>query len=138
MKKFLIAAIFAVACVFSAAADDIDLTKPASEIRFPSDWTIGTWCDAKWDAYWEIGNNDIKLYKGEDLVVDFADKIENYTVKMGTDGLTIAFDCAATHRSYKITKPISLSNDLQLVVDRHDVPDSDPNKHMDVKVIFRP
>ncbi|MCQ2596302.1 MAG: hypothetical protein MJ181_00510 [Treponema sp.] len=134
MKKFIVAAIMAALCVFAVAADDVDLTKPATQIRLPDDWNFGKWYDAKWDAYWEIGNNDIKIYKGNDLVISFDGKITNYTVKAGTKGLTISFDCAETNRSYAITKPISLSTDLNLVVDRKDVPSTDPNKHMDVTI----
>lgn len=133
MKK-LIVAIFAALCVFAATADEFDLTKPATQIRFPDDWTLGKWYDAKWDAYWEIGNNDIKLYKGNDLVISFDGKVSNYTVKASTKGLTISFDCEETSRSYAITKPITLSTDLNLVVDRKDVPSSDPNKHMDTTI----
>lgn len=137
MKKLFVAAILAALCVFSVAAQEVDLTQPATQIRFPDDWSLGKWYDAKWDAYWEIGNNDIKLYKGNDLVISFDGKVSNYTVKVGTKGLTISFDCDETNRSYAITKPISLSTDLNLVVDRKDVPSTDPNKHMDTTIKYQ-
>ncbi|MCF0241975.1 MAG: hypothetical protein HUK25_05015 [Treponema sp.] len=138
MKKLFAAAVLAMLCVFAvSAADDVDLTAPASQIRFPDDWVLGSWYDAKWDATWTIGNNDIKIYKGSELVVSFADKVQNYTVKAGVSGLVISFDCAATNRSYSITKPISLSTDLNLVVDRKDVPASDKNKHWETAIKYK-
>ncbi len=135
MKKLFAAMILAVLCVSAVSAFEVDLTKPATEITLPADWSAGKWFDAKWDAYWEIGNNTIRLYKGEDLIIDFAGKVKNFSLKTDTKGVHLAWDCDETNRSYSITKPITLGTDLQLIVDRHDVPDTDPNKHMDVNII---
>lgn len=135
MKKLFVAAIMAVMCVCAVSALDVDLTKPATEITLPADWSAGKWFDVKWNAYWEFGNNTIKIYEGEDLIVDFAGKVKNFAMKAGTDGVTLSWDCDETRRSYSVTKPITLGTDLRLVVDRHDVPDSDPNKHMDTTII---
>lgn len=130
MKKFLIAAIMACLCVFAASAEDtLDLTKPTSQIRFPEDWSLGKWYDAKWDATWEFANNSITLYKGSEKIISFSDNVTDYTCKVSTKGLVMSFSCAETNRTYQFIKPISLSTDIDLVVDRSDVPSSDPNKH---------
>ena len=137
MKKFLAAVFVAALCVFAVSAEDVDLTQPATMIRFPDDWPSGSWYDSAWDATWTIGQNDIKIYKGDELVISFAGKVKNYTVKAGLKGLTISFDCDETQKSYSLTKPISLTTDLELVVDRHDVPASDKNKHWETSIKFK-
>jgi hypothetical protein len=137
MKKLIV--ILAAACICAAAAvaqdaTTVDLTKPATEIRFPQDFTLGSWYDSKWDATWTFESNDIKLYKGAELIQDFSGKVKDFTVTAGTKGLVVKFTCDAAKRTYQFTKPVSLGTDLQMVIDRHDTPASDPNTHYSTTV----
>lgn len=118
----------------NAAATTVDLTKPATEIRFPADFTLGSWYDSKWDATWEFDSNDIKLYKGSELVQDFSGNVKDFTVTGGSKGLVVKFTSDTTKRTYQFTKPISLGTDLNMVIDRHDTPASDPNTHYSTKI----
>lgn len=137
MKKMVLALAAACICAAAAVAQDattVDLTKPATEIRFPKDFNLGSWYDSKWDATWSFESNDIKLYKGSELIQDFSGKVKDFTVTAGTKGLVIKFSSDATKRTYQFTKPISIGTDLQMVIDRHDTPASDPNTHYDTKI----
>lgn len=125
MKKILMAVMLALGLAVSAFAQDAD---PTRTISFPGDFNLGKWYDAKWDAYWEFSADNIKLYKGDQLICSFKDKIENWKMQAGMQGVEFSFDCKATHRTYKVTKPISANTDLELYVVRDDVPDSDKNK----------
>ena len=118
MKKLLAAAVLAFGLIFAASAqEDVDLTQPATQIRFPKEFNLGKWYDAKWDATWEFTSDNIKLYKGSTLLVSFEGKVRDFTVKAGTKGLVVKFTCDETNRTYSFTKPISLSTDLEYVVD---------------------
>ncbi|MCQ2240755.1 hypothetical protein [Treponema sp.] len=128
MKKILMVVVAAIAFAAAAFAQEVDLTDATKTIKFPGDFNLGKWYDAKWDAYWEFESDNISLYKGDAKIVSFAGKIDNWKTTVSTRGLEITFDCASTNRSYKVTKPISASSDLELEVERHDVPDSDKNK----------
>lgn len=128
MKKILMAAFVALGMIFGAAAQEVDLTDVSKTIKFPEDFNLGKWYDAKWDAYWELQSDNISLYKGDAKIVSFAGKIKNWNMSVSTRGLEITFDCDATSRSYKLTKPLATSSDLELEVERHDVPSTDANK----------
>ena len=128
MKKILMAAFVALGMVFAAVAQEADLTDVSKTIKFPEDFNLGKWYDSKWDAYWELESDNISLYKGDAKIVSFAGKIKNWNMTVSTRGLEITFDCDATSRSYKLTKPLAVSSDLDLEVERHDVPSTDVNK----------
>ena len=145
MKKILMAVVAAL--VFAAAAfaqseqatgetiTQVDVTDATTKIHFPAEFQFGKWKDAKWNAVWEISSNNIVLSQNDVVVCSFDGKIKNYNVVVGIKGLEISFDCDETKRSYKIVKPISTNTDLELDVVRHDVPDSDPNKHWKTQII---
>lgn len=121
MKKILMAALAALALSAASFAQEADLTDASRQIKLPEEFNLGRWYDQKWDAYWEIKSDNIILYKGTEEVISFSGKIKNWKVTAGKGGLVISFDCDETARSYKITKPITLSTDLDLEVERHDV-----------------
>lgn len=108
MKKIL--GIIAVLALTAASTFALDL----GEIQ-------GTWQDSKWDANWTFAaDGTIKLTKASsgEAVYTFTDSnIKNFKLNAGTSGVTISFDCADTERSYKFTKPISLSADLDMHID---------------------
>ncbi|WP_407400095.1 hypothetical protein [Treponema sp.] len=128
MKKILMAVVAAFAFAAAAFAQEVDLTDASKTIKFPEEFNLGKWYDAKWDAYWEFESDNISLYKGDSKIVSFSGKIKNWNMSVSTRGLEISFDCDATSRSYKVTKPIASSSDLELEVERHDVPSTDKNK----------
>jgi len=131
MKKLFVAAVVAVMCVFSVAAQELaDFTLSTTTVHFPEGWTLGSWYDSTWDATWTFENNDIKLTKNDELIQSFKDVVQNYNVKVDvSEGITVSFDCPYTNRSYAFTKPVSLSTDLVMKIDRKDVPESDKNCH---------
>lgn len=144
MKKILMAVVAALIFAAGAVAQEgqavgetvtqVDVTD-ATKIHFPAEFQFGKWKDAKWGAVWEITSSNIVLSKDGEVICSFDGKIKNYNVLVGIKGLEISFDCDATKRSYKIVKPISAKTDLELDVVRHDVPDSDPNKHWNTQIV---
>jgi len=80
----------------------------------------GTWKDANWDAEWTFsadGHIVLTIASTGETVYDFNDSnIQNFKVNAGTKGVTITFDCAETERSYSFTKGISLSTDIDMVI----------------------
>ena len=81
----------------------------------------GTWQDAKWDADWTFGaDGTIVLSKtstGEEVFKFTDSNVSNFKINAGAEGVTISFKCAETERSYKFTKPLTLSADLKMTVD---------------------
>ena len=108
MKKIL--AFVAMALVSITAAISLDL----GGIK-------GTWKDKNYDANWTFqadGHIVLTIASTGKVVYDFNDSnITNFKVNAGASGVTVSFDCAATHRSYKFTKPVSLNADLDMVID---------------------
>ncbi|MBQ0038979.1 MAG: hypothetical protein KBS64_00950 [Treponema sp.] len=147
MKRFIFAVLVAMGVAVAATAQDVsalgeavkqvdvDVTEATTKIHFPAEFELGKWKDAKWGALWEFSSNNIVLSKDGNVVCSFEGKVKNYNITVGTKGLVVSFDCDATKRSYKITKPIAANTDLELDVVRHDVPDSDPNKHWNTSII---
>ncbi len=80
----------------------------------------GTWTDKTWDAEWTFsadGHIILTLASTGEVVYDFNDStIQNFKVSAGTKGVTITFDCKDTERSYSFTKGVSLSTDLDMVI----------------------
>ena len=88
----------------------------AADTEFPT----GKWLDSNWDGIWEFGiDKTIKLWKTDgELVYNFTqDKITDYKVSADpTKGVILSFSCAETERSYQFIKPLTLSTDLELIV----------------------
>ncbi|MCR4899558.1 MAG: hypothetical protein K5907_01955 [Treponema sp.] len=81
----------------------------------------GTWTDKAWDAEWTFsadGHIILTLASTGEVIYDFNDStIQNFKVKADTTkGVTISFDCKDTERSYSFTKGVSLSTDLDMVI----------------------
>ncbi len=81
----------------------------------------GTWTDKAWDADWTFsadGHIILTLASTGEVIYDFNDStIQNFKVKADTTkGVTITFDCKDTERSYSFTKGVSLSTDLDMVI----------------------
>ena len=80
----------------------------------------GTWTDKTWDAEWTFsadGHIILTLASTGEVVYDFNDStIQNFKVSAGTKGVTITFDCKDTERSYSFAKGVSLSTDLDMVI----------------------
>ncbi len=80
----------------------------------------GTWTDKTWDAEWTFsadGHIVLSLTSTGEKIYDFNDStIQNFKVDAGTKGVTISFYCKDTERSYKFTKGVSLSTDLDMVI----------------------
>ena len=107
MKKLIVVLTVAALCVAGAFALDLGSVK-------------GTWQDSKWDANWTFGaagTIELTLASTGESVYTFKDaNVQNFKVNAGTSGVTIAFDCAETHRSYKFVKPLSLNADLDMSI----------------------
>ena len=108
MKKILgFAAVFVLAATSIFALDLGDIQ--------------GTWKDSKWDANWTFAaDGTIKLTKassGEEVFTFKDSNVSNFKLNAGTSGVSISFKCAETERSYKFTKPLSLSADLDMHID---------------------
>ena len=106
MKKFI--SILVVAVLFGAGLFAVDLGS------FPK----GTWQDSKWNADWVFAVDGIQLRDSNtnDLIFDFARKIENFKVTPSTAGVSVSFTCAETERSYKFTKPTSLDTNITMEI----------------------
>ena len=80
----------------------------------------GTWTDKAWDADWTFsadGHIILTLASTGEVIYDFNDStIQNFKVSAGTKGVTVTFDCKDTERSYSFTKGVSLSTDLDMVI----------------------
>lgn len=85
--------------------------------KFPT----GSWIDSRYNAEWRFGlDGSIELYDastGECYYKFTKNKISNYKLGASTEGLTLSFTCSETGRSYKFTKPVSVSTDLILEID---------------------
>ena len=80
----------------------------------------GTWTDKAWDAEWTFsadGHIVLSLSSTGEKIYDFNEStIQNFKLDAGTKGVTISFYCKDTERSYKFTKGVSLSTDLDMVI----------------------
>ena len=107
MKKLLAVLFVAATMVVGLFAED----------KFPT----GSWIDSKYNAEWRFGiDGSVELYDANTgkLYYSFTkDKIKNYKHSASADGLTLSFSCTETGRSYKFTKPVSISTDLILEID---------------------
>ncbi len=92
------AAFVALGMIFGAAAQEVDLTDVSKTIKFPEDFNLGKWYDAKWDAYWELQSDNISLYKGDAKIVSFAGTIKNWNMSVSARGSEITCGCDAASR----------------------------------------
>ena len=94
----------------------VDQTKEAlKDVEFPT----GTWTDSNWNADWVMDVAKVHLYdsvSGELIYTFTKDNTENFKFVPSKDGVSLTFTCKETHRSYKITKPLTLDKDLQLFI----------------------
>lgn len=78
----------------------------------------GTWRDSKWDANWTFSaDGKIRLSTAKDNAEVFVftdDNVQNFKLNADKNGVSIAFDCKETNRSYKFTKPLTLNADLKM------------------------
>ena len=96
----------------------------------------GTWQDPKWDADWTFsadGHIVLTLTSTGEKIYDFNENtIQNFKVDAGAKGVTISFYCKETERAYKFTKGVSLSTDLDMVINP-DWTDEDYNVSIKLK-----
>ena len=92
----------------------VDQTKEALD-QLPT----GTWIDSNWNAHWVLDMGKVILcdsVTGEEIYSFTKENTENWKLTPSKEGLSLSFYCAETERAYKITKPITLSSDLELYV----------------------
>ncbi len=83
------------------------------------DFPTGKWLDENWNGIWEFDvGNAIKLWDTEgNLIFDFTpDKVQKMLLMPSEKGFVLSFYCPETQRAYEFIKPITLSADLELVV----------------------
>jgi hypothetical protein len=109
MKKFLALAAVAVMSIVGAFAFDLGSIQ-------------GTWQDTEWDGNWTFkadGTIVLSLASTGETVFTFTDSnIQQPHIAIEDEGLTLRFDCAATHRTYKFVKPADLSPELKMTIVR--------------------
>ena len=80
----------------------------------------GTWKDANWDADWTFsadGHIVLSLTSTGEEIFDFNESnIKDFKVNAGAKGITITFYCPETERAYSFTKGVSLSTDLDMII----------------------
>ncbi len=105
MKK-LIAVLFVAAALVAGA--------------FAEDFPQGSWIDENYDAEWVFsvdGSIELKDAKTGNHIIYFKkDKMQNFKLEATTKGLTYSFYYPDTERAYKFIKPITLSADLEMVI----------------------
>jgi len=96
MKRILLALI--VAAIVLPAASALDL----------GDFPLGSWFDPNWNAIWEFSSGNIRILLADGTVkADFdALTVQNWKFGAGADGPYVEFDCEATGKHYKISKPL--------------------------------
>ena len=126
MKKFLIAfAVAAIAVAGSFAQDALADAKAAAEdAREAVPQSLqGTWYDKKYDCNWILSVNAtadgvaklVDASTGHVYYTFTKNNVQNFKQEYDiTNGVIISFECAAKNRSYKFTKPISSSTDLNI------------------------
>ena len=107
MKKFLALVAVAVMGIVGAFAFDL------GQIQ-------GTWSDGEWDGNWTFkadGTIVLSLISTGETVFTFTENnVENFHIGIEADGLTVRFNCPATHREYMFVKPADLSPDLNMTI----------------------
>ena len=107
MKKLFAVLFVAAALVMGAFAEGGN---------FPT----GSWLDENWNALWTVkadGNITLKNAKTGALIYSFKkDKVQDYAFDVSLDGATISFYVPATSRKYTFKRDLSLSADIQLII----------------------
>jgi len=80
------------------------------------DFPLGTWLDAKYNAYWELSSDNIKITNGAGKVYyDFSQKtVQDFKVSAEAEGIVMTFYCVESEKHYKLTKPLT---DFNLILD---------------------
>ena len=80
----------------------------------------GSWIDERYDAKWTFSANKIELSiasTGRHVFTFTEENVQNFGIIAQTEGVGFSFDCAATHRSYRFSKPVELTSDLDVTID---------------------
>ncbi len=112
MKRIVLALL--VAAIVIPAASALDLGE------FP----LGSWFDPNWNAIWEFSSGNIRILLADGTVKADFDvlTVQNWKIGAGADGPFVEFDCEATGKHYKISKPL-LKADVVLEIKRPSEPD---------------
>lgn len=81
----------------------------------------GTWQDENYKANWTFSADGkiVLTDSNGDEVFTFTDSnITNFKPEASTDGAGFSFYCKETQRAYKFLKPVALSSDLTMSIDR--------------------
>lgn len=108
MKKLL--TFVAVAAIALSSAFALDL----GDIK-------GTWKDVNYDANWTFSADGkiILTDAAGDTVFTFTDtNVSEFRPEASSEGVGFSFYCKETGRKYKFLKPITLSTDLTMDIDR--------------------
>lgn len=108
MKKLL--TLVAVAAVALSSAFAMDL----GDIK-------GTWKDTNYDANWTFAADGtiVLTDAAGETVFKFTDSnVSKFKPEASSDGVGFSFYCKETGRKYKFLKPITLSSDLKMDIDR--------------------
>jgi hypothetical protein len=97
MKRTLLVLLVALFLVPAASALDL------------GDFPLGSWFDANWDAVWEFSTGNIRILAPDGTVHWDFDKatVQNWKIGAGTDGPYIDFDCEASGKHYRLSKPLT-------------------------------
>lgn len=130
MKKFLIAAAVAALAVTGVFAEDVtgglnalgDAGKAVGEITGTTESLQGTWFDKKYNCNWVLQINSSSdvfcILRDADTnaaIYSFTKgNVQNFKSEASSNGFTISWDSAAKNRTYKFTKPLSSTRDLDI------------------------
>ena len=105
MKKLYACIALAIVACALVAAEGINL----------GDFPKGKWLDAKWNAVWEFGADNIRILDTAGAeVYSFKNKITDFKVDVGLTEAKISFTCKDAGRKYTFVKGIK---DLDLAME---------------------
>lgn len=81
----------------------------------------GTWQDENYNADWTFsadGKIVLKDSNGDEVFTFTDSNITNFKPEVSKDGAGFSFYCKETGRSYKFIKPVTLSTDLSMSIER--------------------
>ena len=87
----------------------VALVAPAVAALDLGSFPLGSWYDANWSAIWEFTSGNIRILLADGTVKADFDQltVQNWKIGAGTDGPYIEFDCSATGKHYKLSKPLT-------------------------------
>ncbi len=107
MKKTVIVLWFLAIVSLAVSAQSVNM----------GDFPRGKWLDAKWNAVWEFGADNVRILDTAGAVVyDFKDKITDFKVDVGLTEAKVSFTCKDAARKYVFTKGIK-DLDLTMKID---------------------